>query len=103
MSKFIVAAAFTNSGTAKASGKPYSMTRAIVLVPFENISNANFQSTGNGFSAVEMSVSSHFATNFQNQFNASFKGTPIQMDLATSMDRDTRTVITGFETSTKAA
>ncbi|HEY8034245.1 MAG TPA: hypothetical protein VIF37_01480 [Methylobacter sp.] len=103
MPKFIVASAFTNSGNAKASGKPYSMTRALILVPFNNVSNANFQSVGNGFTAVEISVDSNFATSFQNQFNASYKGTPIQMDLSTSMDRETRTVITGFETATKAA
>lgn len=103
MPRYIVAAAFTNSGNAKGSGKPYSMTRAVVLVPFTIVSTANFQSTGNGFSAVEMSVDSNFATAFQNQFNASFKGSPIQMDLTTSMDRETRTVITGFETASKAA
>lgn len=103
MPKYIVAAAFTNSGIAKASGNPYSMTRAVVLVPFTDVENSNFQSRGNGFNVVEMSVSNDFATAFQNQFNANFKGTPILMDLTTSMDRETRTIITGFETPAKAA
>lgn len=94
--KMIVAAAFTNSGTAKGSGNPYSMTRAIVLMPFQNVDNTNFKSIGQGFSAVELSVSNDYSTQFLNLFNSSFKGSPVQMDLLTSLDREGRNVIVGI-------
>jgi len=95
--KFIVASAFTNTGIAKVSQQPYSMTRALVLMPFTDVENSNFQSRGEGFSAVELSVASSFATQFQNQFNSSFKGSPVQMELITSLDREGRNVIVGLE------
>jgi hypothetical protein len=95
--KLIVACVFTNSGIAKESQKPYSMTRAVVLVPFRDVENSNFQSRGEGFSSVEMSVDTNFSTSFQNQFHTSFKGVPIQMDLTTSLDRESKNIIVGFE------
>lgn len=101
--KILVAAAFTNTGIAKASQQPYSMTRALVLMPFTDVENSNFQSRGQGFTAVELSVASSFATQFQNQFNSSFKGSPVQMELITSLDRDGRNVIVGLDSSQNKA
>lgn len=101
--KLIVAAAFTNTGIAKASQQPYSMTRATVLMPFTDVENSNFQSRGEGFSAVELSVASTFSTQFQNHFNQSFKGVPVQLDLTTSLDREGRNIIVGFAAADKAS
>lgn len=103
MPKFIVASVFTNSGIAKESKNPYSMTRSLVLMPFSDIDNSNFQSHGQGFSAVELSVHQSFATQLQNHFNANFKGLPIQLDLATTFDSQAKTIITGFAVAEKVA
>ncbi|WP_019867563.1 hypothetical protein [Methylovulum miyakonense] len=97
--KTLVSAIFVNSGIAKASQKPYSMARAVVLNPFQPTDTANFQCHGVGLSAVELSVSDGFITAFQNQFNADFKGQPVLYDIDTVLDREGRNIIVGFATS----
>lgn len=94
--KLLIASVFTNTGIAKKTGNPYSMTRALALVPFEDIDNVNFQSHGHGYSAVEMGVSTVFAGEFQDKFKAAFKGLPVALDLKLSLDRDSRNVIVGW-------
>lgn len=94
--KLLVASVFTNTGLAKTTKNPYSMTRALVLMPFTDIENSNFQSRGQGLTAVELAVNESFSTALLNQFGAAFKGLPIQMDLALTLDRDGRNVIIGF-------
>lgn len=94
--KLLIASVFTNTGIAKASGNPYAMTRALALVPFEDIENKNFQSRGYGFNAVEMSVSNAFADELQTKFQTAFKGLPVALALRTSLDRDSRNVIVGW-------
>jgi hypothetical protein len=95
--KSIVACVFTNTGIAKASGNPYSMTRALVLVPFSGTETANFQSRGDGFKAVELSVSSAFAEPLHNHWLSTFKGQPVVLDLSLSMDSEGKNIVTGFE------
>jgi len=94
--KYLIAAVFTNSGLAKNSGNPYSMTRAVVLMPFTDVDNAKFQSHGSGLSPVELSVDSSCSTQLQNHFNAQFKGFPLEIDVKTSLDREGRNIITGL-------
>ncbi|MFZ2450502.1 MAG: hypothetical protein WAW36_08285 [Methylovulum miyakonense] len=96
--KTLVSAIFVNSGIAKASQKPYSMARAVVLNPFQPTDTANFQCHGAGLNAVELSVSDGFITAFQNQFTADFKGAPVQYDIDTVLDREGRNIIVGFAT-----
>jgi hypothetical protein len=95
--KCIIASLFTLSGIGKDSKKPYSMTRIGVLVPFQDIDSPNFQSHGQGFSYVEMGVLPNFSTELINKFNSGFKGTPVVLDLATSLDRDAKNVVVGYE------
>lgn len=101
--KCLIASVFTNSGIAKGSGNPYSMTRAVALVPFNGTETSNYQSRGVGFTAVEMSVNSNCATQIENEFNRLFDGTPVFMDLVTTLDRESRNVIMGLESSPESA
>jgi hypothetical protein len=95
--KCIVSAVFTLSGTGKESNKPYSMTRIGVLVPFQDVDTPNFKNHGQGFNVVEMGVNNNFSTELINKFTSLFKGTPIIMDLTTSLDREAKNVVTGYE------
>jgi|GEM_PF-5978494 len=101
--KYLILNVVTNSGISKTSQKPYSMSRALVGVPFQDVDTSNFQAHGFGFSAVELSISSSFSTAFINQFNSLFKGTPIEIDLETSLDREGKNIIVGFSTPEKKA
>jgi len=100
MPKLLVAAVFTNTGVAKASGNPYSMPRATVLGDFIDVENSNFQSRGLGFNPVELSVSPAFSDSLHKYFADNFKGLPVSIDLVTSLDREGRNIITGFEKAT---
>lgn len=94
--KYIVSLVMTNTGIAKATNKPFAMTRLNVLVPFIDVDRETFQSHGTGLSTVELSVSSSCATAIQNSFNQSFQGMPIAMDLDTSLDQEGKNVVIGF-------
>lgn len=96
--KLLIASVFTMTGLAKATQAPYSMTRALALVPFEDVENKNYQLRGQGFSAVELSVVGGFANALQAHFDTAFKGMPLEMELKTSMDKQGRNIITGFIT-----
>ncbi len=101
--RLLLAAVFTNTGIAKATQNPYSMTRAAVLQPFQDVDNQNYQSHGTGFVSVELGVSPNFSNELQKYFNTSFKDSPLQVDVLTQLDRDGRNIITGFEKNAVAS
>lgn len=92
----LVSAVFVNTGIAKASGNPYQMNRAWVLVPFSGRNTPTSQSNGTGFTPVEISVSDAFFPDFEKEFLTQFKDAPVAMDLEHSMDSQGRMILIGF-------
>lgn len=97
MSKYIVASVQISSGIAKASGNPYSIPRALVLVPFQSRETQNYHLKGSGFTPVELSVSESFYPELEKHFVMNFKGFPLELDFSTSLDSQGRNLLTGFE------
>lgn len=93
----LVSAVYQNSGVAKASGNPFKMSRADILVPRQDRNSANYQSHGQGLSVVELSVGDAVFPELANQFNAKFKGLPVPIDLELSMDSNGRNMIVGVK------
>lgn len=104
--KYLVASVFQSSGIAKATGNPYAIPRATVLTTFQGRQSANQTVEGNGFSPIELGVSSTFYPELKNHFDLNFKGLPIELDFVAGLDREGRNVLLAFEkpvTVTKAA
>lgn len=95
--KYIVASVQLSSGIAKASGNPYSIPRALVLVPFQGRDTQNYHLNGFGFSPVELTVSESFYPELEKYFQTNFKGLPIELDFQASLDSQGRNVLIGFE------
>ena len=97
MSKYIVASVQISTGIAKTSGNPYSIPRALVLVPFQGRETQNYHLNGVGFTPVELTVSESFYSELEKHFSSNFKGLPLELDFLTSLDSQGRNLLTGFE------
>lgn len=95
--KYLIACVHQSSGTAKATGNPYAIPRAIVLTPFQNRQTANQTVQGTGFSAIELGVSENFYPELKKHFDLNFKGLPLELDFIAGLDREGRNVLVGFE------
>jgi hypothetical protein len=98
--KILLAAVFNNTGLSKANQTPYSIPRAVVLTPFQDVDNKNFQSHGAGFSPVELGVSTAFYPHLKTSFDREFIDLPVYFDVETALDREGRNIITGFSRNT---
>jgi hypothetical protein len=98
--KILLSAVFNNTGLSKANQTPYSIPRAIVLTPFQDVDNKNFQSHGAGFTPVELGVSTAFFPELKTTFDRHFIDHPVYFDVETALDREGRNIITGFSRNT---
>lgn len=95
MPTMIFSSVFKNTGTAKATGNPFSIPRANVLVPFLGRNSATFQSNGVGLVPIELSVGESCFDALLSSFTSKFKGLPVPIDVDTSMGEGGITVIIG--------
>ena len=95
--KYLVAAVHQSSGTARATGNPYAIPRASVLTPFQNRQTANQTVVGNGYAFIDLTVSETFYPALSKHLALNFKGQPLELDFETSLDREGRNVLIGFE------
>lgn len=78
------------SGTAKASGDPFTITRLLCLVPVENVTMKSVQITGFGSEVAELELAPEALA----QFSGLKHGQPQALDLST----ETRHIRGKFET-----
>lgn len=97
MTQYLVSSVFKNTGTAKATGKPFQMNRISVLQPFVETNASTFQSHGAGLSVVELSVGDNIFDDLEKHFRSRFKGSPVSIELETALDRDSRAVVIGYK------
>lgn len=97
MARYLVSLVNKRDGVKAETGNKYSIPRAFIHVPFLPSSTQNWTLSGVGNTEVELVVSETFYSELEAKFRADFKGTPIHYDFETSLDREGKNVLIGFE------
>ncbi len=92
-----------SSGISSKTKEPFSMPRALALIPVELSNSTNYKVLGAGFSAYEYDVADNFIDDFITRFKTDFKGLPVVYDLDTQPRERGNHIILGFSEHTRSS